>query len=220
MAGEKRWGLWLVIAVVGLLVASMPTAAMAFPPLGSAGEFPRINGPTDPEEYSWEVEMSHDQELRWIDDRHAGVFYNDNTPGVEITAGYAHDAVGANVPVTLAVTGPTTITFTVHHRAGNPLAGGAPFRYPISEGSGWEGGFQTTQVSMVEEIPPQPAAVACAVPNLHGLSLRASRRQLRRAHCTVGPIRGQRSPGARVVRQYRPAGKVLPAGTGVGLKLG
>ena len=69
----------------------------------------------------------------------------------------AHDAVGKSVPTTLEVSPPNVVTLTVHHRAGNPAAGGAPFTYPIFEGSGWEGGFSTFEVT----VPPsEPAGVS------------------------------------------------------------
>jgi len=37
--------------------------------------------------------------------------------------------------------------------------------------------------------------------------------------CVLGPVRDRRHPGARIAKQYRPAHKVLPAGTEVGVKL-
>lgn len=104
----------------------------------------------------------------------------------------------AAVPTSIAVTGESDFTVTVHHREGNPAAGGAPFDYPISPGVGWEGGFQTTIVTMPpgESPPPAPTTPACKVPNLVGSTLPASRRKLKRAHCKLGPVHGRRSKGA------------------------
>jgi beta-lactam-binding protein with PASTA domain len=59
----------------------------------------------------------------------------------------------------------------------------------------------------------------CIVPDLSGRTLKAARRQLRRSHCKLGDVRGERSRGARVVRQFRKPGRELPAGTEVGVKL-
>jgi hypothetical protein len=64
--------------------------------------------------------------------------------------------------------------------------------------------------------PPQPPAAQCVVPKLKGKSVRAARRTLRRAHCTLGTItrRGRGRPGR--VRSSRPkAGTVLPDGAAV-----
>jgi hypothetical protein len=110
--------------------------------------FPMINGPADPEEFSWEVVLDEGQELESIDDQHAQVYYTEgHHPAFGISAVAAHDADGSSVPTSLSVSGGDVITLTVHHRAGDPAKGGAPFDYPIIAGSGWEGGFQTVVVS-------------------------------------------------------------------------
>jgi hypothetical protein len=49
--------------------------------------------------------------------------------------------------------------------------------------------------------------------------VKAARRALLQAGCQLGPIRGLRRRGARVVKQYRPAGETLPVDTAVGVKL-
>lgn len=167
-------------------------------------------------------ETGEEQELRQVDDREAGVYYTDpgETRALAIKATAAHDAIGTAVPTTIAVTQPNIITLTVHHRDGNPAAGGTPFTYPIIAGEGWEGGFQTYWVVMPPgELPQATPADHCIVPDLGGRTLRASRKMLRRSHCKLGEVRGERSRGARVVRQFRPAGKSLPFGTEVGLKI-
>lgn len=199
-------------------------AAVGCPSLNDGGQrFSQINGPQDPEDFCFEVQLGEEQEMRQIDDRHVGVFYNTGQQSFVITAEEAADVEGASVPTTLALTGMDEITLTVHHREGNPRAGGAPFHYPITAGSGWEGGFQTTTVNMPPPTeqktnPPISSPVpTCEVPFLQGRTLRAAKRALRRAGCALGPVR---SYGAKVVKQYRPTGKVLPAGTEVGVKLG
>jgi hypothetical protein len=218
----------LAVSVVAMaVVSSFGLAATAvadsIPPYDGLMSFPDIQGPDGPEEFSWEVELGKEQELRAIDDTHAGVYYTDpeETLAFTITAQLAHAADGANVPTTLAVTQPNVIILTVHHRAGNPAAGGAPFDYPVVAGAGYEGGFQQHTVDMgppTEQGTPPPV-LRCTVPALSGLTLRAARRQLRRSNCGLGAVRGERVRGARVVRQFRKAGRSLPVGTRVGVKL-
>ncbi len=180
--------------------------------------FQSIQGPDGPEEFSWVVNLDEGQELRQVDDRHAAVYSTELEHLVfSIEAIEAHDSIGTTVPTSLAVTQPNVITLTVHHRSGNPTAGGAPFDYPVIAGSGWEGGIQVHTVDMgppTEQAVPPPV-LRCAVPALSGLTLKAARRQLRRSNCGLG----ERSRGARVVRQFRKAGRSLPVGTQVGVKL-
>lgn len=208
----------LLSAAVAVVAAEEPPP----PPFDGLMSFHSIQGPDGPEEFSWAVKLADEEELRTIDDTHVGVYWTDTeTLATTITAGRAHAADGATVPTTIAVTQPNIITLTVHHRGGNSAAGGAPFDYPISQGSGWEGGFQTYPVDMgplTEQSTPPPAPT-CTVPGLAGRTLRAARRQLRRSQCALGEVRGERSRGARVVRQFRQPGRELPAGTEVGVKL-
>lgn len=183
--------------------------------------FPTIYDSEGPEEFSWEVQLTGEQTLEQVDDQHAEVRWGGGETAFTITATPAHDATGANVPTTLVVTEPNIVTLTVHHRAGNPAAGGAPFVYPINQGSGWKGGFATVAVEMPppteQSIAPPP--LRCIVPDLGGRTVRASLRQLRRANCALGEVRGERSKGARVVRQFRKPGRSLPVGTAVDVKV-
>jgi len=193
-------------------------------------QFPDIHSAADPEDYCWEVELHEGQELRQIDDQHAAVYYEDEHIGMTIAAEQAHDADGSSVPTTLAVTGEDIVTLTVHHLEGNPAVGGASFVYPIIAGEGWEGGFESHEIegppdeAALRKVVPAPpfesAAGVCLVPNLIGKSVQASRTILQKRGCHLGPVHGSRSKSAHVVRQYRQAGKSLPAGTEVGIKLG
>lgn len=215
-----------------LSVALTPTASAAepCPEYNGVMNFPEIHGPEDPEDYCWEAHLYEGQELVEIDDRHAAVYYESGKRAYGIEAIAAHDAEGVTVPTTLAVTQSNLITLTVHHRAGNPAAAGAPFLYPILAGSGWEGGIQTVQIQGPPDeselrdtstaAPEEAAPPPCEVPSLRGRSLRGARQALRRAHCELGPIRGDHHRGTKVVKQYRQAGKLLPLYTEVGVKLG
>lgn len=221
--------LGLVVVLVGAVVPGAAAAAEPCPVFDGAMTFPDIQGPEDPEDYCWEVELFEGQELRQLDETHAEVFYTESGHSAfEITTELAHDAVGTEVPTSLEVIQPNLIVLTVHHRAGNPLAEGAPFAYPITSGPGWEGGFESVEIkgppdeSELKPIPVLPSeepAPRCSVPALQGRTLRASRRALRHADCRLGPIRGEHRRGAKVVKQYRRYGAVLPAGTEVGVKL-
>lgn len=200
----------VLLVVAGVLLLA-PAAATADPPTyNGLMTFPDIQGPADPESFSWAVSLGADQELRQVDETHAGVFYEDGTEAFSIHAEAAHDAEGKAVPTTLAVADPNVITLTVHHAGGS-------FRYPISPGEGYETGFSTVVITMPlgEQPPPEPT---CVVPDLSNRTLRASRKILHRAHCKLGKVRGERRREVHVVEQYRTVGKVLPVWTAVDVK--
>jgi PASTA domain len=208
------------------LVAPVSASADVPPPLYEGGmSFPQINGPADPEEYSWTVELDHNQALQQIDEQHAAVFYNDLTPAFSITATPGHDATGATVPMSLLVSNGDVVTLIVHHRAGNPAAGGAPFRYPIIQGYGWEGGLTTTVVDFYNRPPEREggAPPACLVPSLDGKTLKRSKRELKDAGCAIGKVvtlRSARARSGRVVKQSPRPGNELAAGAAVTVTLG
>lgn len=217
----------LLVAVVILAALAIGTsAALAYPSLNEGGQvFPAIYSPAEPEEFSWEVTLGEEQELRQIDEEEVGVYYSDGPLAFVIHAEPAHDAVGATVPTTLRKMGEKVITLTVHHREGNPAAGGAPFVYPIVAGPGWEGGFVTTII----EMPPGEKELSegdekrCRVPALRGATVAGARRRLLRADCRLGAV--TRSAGVtrktgRVVHQAEPAGSSLAQDARVGIKLG
>ena len=224
---RKTLAVSVLAAVVGSL-AMTASSAFAHPLYSGLQMFPTIHSPADPEEFTWEVQLYAGQTLEQVDDRHAVVRYESGHEAFTITAEAAHDATGADVSTTLTVTQPNLFTLTVHHDAGNPAAGGAPFDYPINAGEGWEGGFvsvtitgppPTEQATVPTQQVLTPSAPRCIVPDLTGRTLEAARRQLRRSHCKLGGVRGERVRGARVVRQFRGAGRSLPAGSEVGVKL-
>jgi hypothetical protein len=227
--------------VFTLLVAGAASAE-PLPLFEGVMSFPAIKGPSDPQDFSWQVSLSQDQALEQLDDQTALVYYErDHETAFEITAEPAHDSLGTNVPTTLAVSGSDVITLTVHHRDGNPLAEGAPFAYPITAGSGWEGGFETEIVKgppdeaelralrelhereAQEAVSGQQEAETCIVPKLKGKSLRTSKAQLRLAHCRLGTLnakRGKHLNSARVIRERPRSGMTLSPGSVVDLTLG
>jgi hypothetical protein len=170
-----RWvgGLLLVVLVAcaGLLGAAASAGAAEPPEYDGDLVFPRISGPSDPGEYSWRVKLYEGEELRQIDDQGVAVFYESGHSAFSIETAPAHDATGAAVPTTLAVTGSELITLIVHHQAGNTAAGGAPFQYPVSYGSSFEIGPGT----VVVQGPPDEA------------ELRASRERAAAAEITPAP---------------------------------
>jgi PASTA domain len=209
----RRLVLTLFPVVAALALGVTPAAAA--PPYDGTMSFQAITDASGPEEFSWTVELGDDQELKLIDDQEAGVFYEGGVRAFSISAESAHDAEGSNVPTTLAVSEGDVITLTVHHRAGNPLRGGASFLYPIVAGTGWEGGFQTFFVQMPPgEFPP---LAGCRAPELKGKTLRAAKRLVRAAGCTFGGFRkrnGATARTGRVVRQSPAAGgQVAESGT-------
>ena len=217
----------LCVALLGTVaIGSAP--AVADPPLPSFNggmSFPDIHGPSDPEEFSWEVHLHDGQELVAIDDRHAQIFYEHVVAQGQIEAAPAHDADGSAVPTSLIVSDGNVLTLVVHHRAGDPAADGAPFAYPISAGGSFEVGLSTVTVSFPSpEIQPEnndiSSPVGCLVPKLTGKSLKTSRRKLKEAGCKLGNVRGRRSKTAKVVKQNLRPGTAVPVGTEVGVKLG
>jgi hypothetical protein len=163
-------GLLLVAIVVAAALLWVPAAGAAEPPeFDGVMNFPKINGPSDPEEYSWRVELGSGQKLMPIVDG-AAIVYKDGTVAFTIAPEDAHDAQGAAVPTTLAVTGPDVITLTVHHRAGNPAAGNASFAYPVVPGPA----FSTAYAGTVTQEPTRegPPSVATHAPE-HVLVTRA-----------------------------------------------
>ncbi len=191
------------------------------PPFDGALTFPAIQWPEGAEAYSWTVQLEPLEELVQVDERHAEVRYDDDLVVLQIEAPAAHDAEGASVPTTIAVSEGDVVTLTVHHRAGNPAAGGAPFHYPVVHGVGWEGGLRTYSIPTPPNEPEEPiAAPKCVVPRLTGSSLASVRERLAKRGCKLGAIRGKRGKGTKVVKQFRDPGAVLGAGARVAVKLG
>jgi PASTA domain len=228
-------------------IAALAVAAMAAPnavavPLDEGGTtFPAIADSAGPEDYSWEVTLFDGQDLKSVDDQHAAVYYEDGEHvAFTIAAVKAHDADGTDVRTSLAVSEPNILILTVHHRAGNPAAGGAPFDYPVIAGEGWEGGFKTEVVlgpkdeqelreererkarEEREAAEREPVPV-CLVSNVKGRTLKGAKLRLRKASCRIGKVRKRKGVTARtgeVIRQGPRPGLLLPVGTAVNVTLG
>jgi hypothetical protein len=127
----------LAAVLLALAVGAAPASADPGTPLPTydgAMSYPAITEPPSPEEYSWRVALNPGQSLKLDDPQHAEVDYEGGVTAMVIVPEPAHDANGAAVPTSLAVSEEDVITLIVHHRAGNPAAGGAPFAYPVSSG--------------------------------------------------------------------------------------
>ncbi|HVY97633.1 MAG TPA: PASTA domain-containing protein [Solirubrobacterales bacterium] len=205
----------LLLALVGGLALTAPAGASELPECKGLA-FNAIVGPDEPGECTYRMQLQPEQEAVQEDEHTVAVYWT--TGGFRehlalfFVAPEAHDAIGTAVPTTIALSEGDLITLAVHHRVGDPAALGAPFTYPIVEGPGWKGGFQTNQVQMPPpEQPPTPPAPqpTCHVPSLKHDSLGQARAQLRAAGCALAGV--HRRPGVtarsgRVVKQSAPAG--------------
>jgi hypothetical protein len=67
---------------------------------------------------------------------------------------------------------------------------------------------------------PPTGAPACVVPKLKGHSLRVVRKQLRKAGCKLGKVKGKKSRSAKVIKQNPKPRKILAPGAKVNVRLG
>jgi sugar lactone lactonase YvrE len=111
--------------------------------------FQDIRDSSGPEQYSWQVKLGGGEYLKSIDAEHAGVFWDDGTQAMLISAQAAHGADGRTVATSLAVGTGNVITLTVHHRIAGVI-------YPVMAGVGWEGGFQTEEAVVSEPVSNAP----------------------------------------------------------------
>jgi hypothetical protein len=148
--------------------------------------------------------MYEDQILKQVDSRTVEVYEEDAQEvlhtAFSIRAEYAHDAIGTEVPTTLTISNGDRVTLTVSYRAGNPAAGGAPFIFPITAGTGWEGGFNTYYVDIPDEPgegPPETEEEAeldprGPFPAVKLLSFGPPTAQLSTAGSALSPVKGPR----------------------------
>lgn len=217
----------ILVAAASMIAAAPALAEGVLPTYNGDMTFVSIHDPTGPEEFSWEVVLDGTLELEQLDDKHVKVVHakEPDVTAMIIDAELAHDAEGSDVPTTLTLSGGNVITLTVHHRAGNPTMGGAPFVYPITAGAGWEGGFEAVQVFMpppgfpAEQGQSASVPIGCVVPALVGKSLKSDRKRLRKASCRLGRVGGKGSKTARVIKQSRQPGELLGPGARVAVTL-
>jgi len=98
--------------------------------------FQAIRDASGSETYTWEVRLGDGETLKLIDEKHAGVFWEDGTQAMLITAQSAHDADGKAITTSVSVSNGRLVTLTVQHRVSGVT-------YPVVAGVGYEGGFQT-----------------------------------------------------------------------------
>jgi hypothetical protein len=210
-------------------------------PIYQGMTFPAIQEPSDPEDYSWEVALDEDQELRPIDEQHAAVYYTESDHvAFTITAGAAHDADGSAVPTSIGVSEGKILTLSVHHRSGDPATGGTPFAYPINPGRGWakigpvdvavgppdEQELREIHERLEKANPGSDASgvrEGCVVPTLTGRSWRGAKRRLRNSRCKIGQGRNLKGASGRrgiVIRQNPKPGAMRSSGTTIDVTLG
>jgi len=209
------------IGVLGLAPGAALANTVTVPVFDGVMDFPAIQGPSDPEEYSWQVELGENQELEQIDEQTATIFYEDHYPAFSIFAAAAHDSKGTKVPTTLSVSEGSIITLTVHHRAGNPAAGGKQFLYPITSGPVLETGYKAAIITGAPD--EQGPRELCVVPRLKGKFLPAARKRLRGAGCRVGDVarlKGATARTGKVVTQSPKPGAVRTGRAAVSVTLG
>ena len=136
--------------------------------------------------------------------------------------------MGLTVPTSLAVSDGNVITLTVHHRAGNPVADGASFVYPVVGGPGFELGFEHVETwSPPEESPAKTQTAAapqgCLVPSLRGKTLKQARHALSEADCKLGDVRrrenADKSVRGKVIGQSPKGAATRPEGAAVAVTL-
>jgi PASTA domain len=236
--GEYLYGMRsLFVSVVATIVfgasalssTALAADSSAISAYGGDMQFPLIHGPSDPEDYSWEVILGKNQSLESVDAQGVKVVNEGGVTLMTIEAERAHDANGTTVPTSLAFSDGNVITLTVHHRAGNPVEDGAPFVYPVGAGAGFELGFESVTTYFPSEDPgpsgaPGPSLPEnCVVPRLSRRSLKASKRRLRESGCQIGEARKRRGATAKagkVVAQNPRPGTVLAPGARVSVTLG
>jgi PASTA domain len=204
-----RWrtrALGAFVVVFALAFALSNAFAFGSPPPTYDGSmyFPAIQSPSDPEDYSWQVELGEEQEMELIDEKTIEVFYAEgHQPAFSIFAEEAHDIDGATVPTSLSILEGNVFTLTVHHLAGNPAKNGASFHYPINAGPALETGFHPPVILGAQT---EPKREHCVVPKLRGRSLPAARKLLRSSGCRLGTVRRRlkSAMGSRRVVAQRP----------------
>ncbi|HKF82221.1 MAG TPA: PASTA domain-containing protein [Solirubrobacterales bacterium] len=136
------------------------------------------------------------------------VYTGTDCAGAPVVTGSAAELGSPGLAVSVAEGSTAAFSATATDAAGNTSACSSSISYTRLQGD-----------------PPRPPR-ACVVPKVKGKSLRGAKIALRAAHCGVGKIHKPKHKkgkklGPLVVKSSRPsAGKVLPTGSKVDLKLG
>jgi len=101
--------------------------------------FVAIRDASAPLTYSWHIEKEDNQEMELANPKTLNVRWKNGPVAFSITAVPAHDAVGTTVPTHFSLGSENELTLTIEHRS-------SPYVYPVSAGSGWEGGFKTYEI--------------------------------------------------------------------------
>lgn len=121
----------------GVAANTSPTVDSVIRPIyDGVMTFQNIRAGSAPEVYSWKVQLHENQELKEIDEQHAGVFYPDGTLALTVNTEIAHDATGKEVPTSLGVEGNNVLNLTVEHQ-------NSGFVYPVTAGPTWQTGYET-----------------------------------------------------------------------------
>lgn len=137
--------------VASTIVNSYPsTDTVLRPEYDGLWAFEVIRNAESPTSYSWDFKLYPGQTLKQINSETAGLYYEDGTTAMVITAGPARGADGKEVPTDLEVDEAGTVTLNVNHRSSGVV-------YPVMSGAGFETGYMATVTSApVQEGPPPP----------------------------------------------------------------
>jgi hypothetical protein len=152
------------------------------------------------------------------------------TTNLPITAG---EFVELNIPEGGAIGLLETPSTEAFFRPGlSPAETRAPEEEEVPFTNGYNADVEYGQTPAPAPVVPAPVVIAptpaaaeahCIVPKLEGKKLKAAKKVLRTAECKVGHVakkKGVKATTGKVVKQAPKPGRVLPAKTAVGVKLG
>lgn len=125
-----------------------------------------------------------------------------------------------NARITASVSRGTTYFLQVASRQGS---GGGPLSASVDfvadPDLGGDGTFGVPVSGGPATLAPTATPAPCVVPRLKGRSLKASRTKLRKAHCALGAVKGEKTATAKVKAQKPDPGRVVVSGGRVNVKL-
>jgi hypothetical protein len=135
----------------------------------------------------------------------------------------------SGAPFTAGLAGPGAIAGTWDHMDAIPISGdpdNVSFCNNVEFQIGGDGGIWLEQKGSVPPPPPPPPPPACIVPKLAGKKLKAAKRMIKAANCTLGRVgkpqrpKGKKGRWVLVVKSSNPRAGISPANGKVHLKLG